>query len=568
MDQLSFDFRNARFEVKEMSIIIQIHTFENVYGLDARTITRKKREDATVFSAERLTWAGGQENAKGRASLIIQEDQDEAKLIVKAEHTKKIRCAKIIIPNLPAVRVLTPWEGEQEIPADGRIFSYPTGWQLGSPILFLRIDSNRYYYSRSLDDEVRAKRFAVYPSLYPNEKGVTVEMIFEELTARMGKTIETPEWIIGSTNNPDEIMSDHMRHLERAFGLTSWEERSDVPDWAKEIALIAYIHGQHWTGYIFNDYENVLEILSWLSDRLEPNRILAHIAGWEGRYYWKYGDYRPDPRMGGEEGFRKLMKGAKQLGCRVQLMLGANCANKGLENFEEWGENANLRSAGGLVYQGNKPDWDVSRSHDHGWQAWLNPGCPTWRERLVAQMAELVDEYGIDSIFLDTDMVWTNDPNHPVFPGLLRLRDELRMNRPNLLLAGEGWYDAIAAVTPLVHPGMPKLWPELLGKYCRCFAHNSWGDAGRGSTGVFEGGYQSFSMVPDSAYWIPTAIFVEDTLDSGKEKLEKIIEQAKRYAKKYLDPRPSRTRQNENGSLRLCGRVCQASSARARLLRH
>ncbi|MEG2005720.1 MAG: lyase family protein, partial [Bilophila sp.] len=43
--------------------------------------------------------------------------------------------------------------------------------------------------------------------------------------------------------------------------MQSWETRPDVPDWAREISLVAAIHCQHWTGYIFNDYQAVLEKL-------------------------------------------------------------------------------------------------------------------------------------------------------------------------------------------------------------------------------------------------------------------------------------------------------------------
>jgi len=535
MHQLSYDFKNALFEVGSFEVSLQVHTFENVYGLDPNTVTYQREGNRSVFSAERLTWAGGQETAEGKAALIVEENHGEARMTAKAEHTRKIRCIKILISGLLADKVFSVWEGEQEISDEGRVFHYPDAWcDLVTPILFLKTGLDRFIYFRSLDNKVRAKRIAVYPSLYPKTEGLTVELIYEELAPKMSRVIESAPWVIGSADDPDKTMANHIDHVEKAFGLKPWEQRADVPQWAREIALIAYIHGQHWTGYIFNDYADMLKIITWLADRLEANRILVHVAGWEGRYYWQYGEYRPDPRMGGEEGFRRFAEGTKQLGSRIQLMIGANCANTNLDNFEQWGHSAYLRSAGGFVFQGNKPDWDTSRAHDHAWQAWLNPGCPTWRARLVEQVTQMVEKSNIDSIFLDTDQVWTNDPAFPVYEGLLQLRDELKARCPNLLIAGEGWYDALGAVTPLVHPGMPKRYPELLGKYCRCFAHNSWGDAGRGSTGVFEGGYTKFSMVPESRYWIPTAVFVEDTLDEGRENLEEIIEQAREYNRRYL----------------------------------
>ena len=66
-------------------------------------------------------------------------------------------------------------------------------------------------------------------------------------------------------------------------------------------------------------------------------------------------------------------------------MFGANCVNSGLPGYAEWGAPAEMRSPSGLVFQGNRPDWDVSRARDPGWQAWLNPGAPSWEARCCRQ---------------------------------------------------------------------------------------------------------------------------------------------------------------------------------------
>src|SRR5699024_2973352 len=65
-----------------------------------------------------------------------------------------------------------------------------------------------------------------------------------------------------------------------SYGLVPWEKRSDVPDWAREISLIASLHCQHWTGYIFNDYDRVLENLKKICTQVEGRRILAYLPGW------------------------------------------------------------------------------------------------------------------------------------------------------------------------------------------------------------------------------------------------------------------------------------------------
>ena len=211
MQQLSYDFQNAVFKVGSFEVSLQIHTFENVYGIDPQTVTHQKEGSRSVFSAERLTWAGGQETAEGKAALIVEESDGAVRMTAKAEHTKKIRCAKILFSGIFADKVFSVWEEEQEIPSEGRVFHYPDAWcDLVTPILFLKTGPDRFIYFRSLDNRVRAKRIAVYPSLYPKTEGLTVELIYEELAPKMSRVIGSAPWVIGSTDDPDKIMANNL----------------------------------------------------------------------------------------------------------------------------------------------------------------------------------------------------------------------------------------------------------------------------------------------------------------------------------------------------------------------
>jgi hypothetical protein len=187
-----------------------------------------------------------------------------------------------------------------------------------------------------------------------------------------------------------------------------------------------------------------------------------------------------------------------------------------------------------MEFQGNRPDWDASRAYDPGWQAWLNPGAPLWRRRLLKQITTLVDEYDLPAVFLDTHHIWDNDPRYPLYEGLRALRDDLRSGREHLLLAGEGWYDALGAITPVSQVGAPAQWDWVFSRYCRTFAHLMWGDPSRGSSGVHEAGFTGNGLVPDAQHWWPTVTIVDGTIARAPEKVEQVIEQAKRYAKTYL----------------------------------
>ncbi len=525
MQQFSFDFGDPSYDLAGRRIGAQLITFENTYGLDPeQTLAR----NGTIACAG-LRWAGGQERCAGQVQIASEGDHERLRLQIGARHEKKIRCTKLIISGLPEGKLIgSGWE-EHDIPPDGVILGWPRG-AIPMPLIFLRDPGGDWLYFRSLDDRVREKRFAIYRT----GDGVTVELIHEDAGHEMTNETEAPAWEIGHCDDPEAIVREQMAHSERAFGLQPWETRPDVPDWARDISFVAAVHMMHWSGYVFNGYDDALDVLRWVCERIDGRRVFAFFPGWEGRYYWQYGHYRPHPRLGGPEGFRRLVEGAHELGVRVCPMLGCNCANEGLENFEQWGAGSHLVSAGGYVLQGNKPDWDVSRAHDPGWQAWLNPGAPGWGNRLFEESARIVQEFGVDSLFYDTCAAWTNDPSHPVFPGMIRLRDRLKQRFPDLLVTGEHWNTPLGAIFPVSHSWAPERFNEVFAKYNRRWLHLSTGDPSRGSTGVHERGTNPW-QAPDLRrdVW-PTVTFVDGTIANAADRVEQAIEVGRRYAEEFV----------------------------------
>jgi hypothetical protein len=535
MHQFSFDFGDPIFDLAGYRLGLQVITFENTYALDPTQTRLLKEGDGWRLESKGLCSAGGQQKHPGRARLDVSRTADGLEIVASAEHSEKIRCLKLLLRDLPTGEVVGPRWQSAPVPFGGRVLRYPFDPEallpLHTPLVFLSDPDGGFHYFRSRDERVRCKRFA----FCPDADRLAVELIHEEAGHEMQGSVTTPPWRVGRCGNPEAVVEEHLEHLERAFGLEPWETRWDVPVWAREIALVVSIHGMHWTGYVFNSYEDTLRTLQWVCERIEGRRVLAFLPGWEGRYYWQYGDYRPEPRLGGAEGFRKLAEGARRLGVALMPMFGANCANTGLEGFERWGEPSRLRSAGGLELQGNKPDWDVSRAGDPGWQAWLNPGAPAWRERLLTQVSDLVETYRLQAAFFDTHNFWENDPNHPVYEGLVALRDALKQRFPDLLVVGEGWYDALGAVTPVSQTGDTRQWPQIFSRYCRTFAHLMTGDPSRASTGVHEAGTTGFVLMPEGRHWWPTVTIVDGTLDLAPEKVEQVIQQAHGYARRYLE---------------------------------
>jgi hypothetical protein len=281
-----------------------------------------------------------------------------------------------------------------------------------------------------------------------------------------------------------------------------------------------------------------LKTLKYISKRVEGKRILAYLPGWEGRYYWQYGDYRPDERMGGEKGFRRLCDGAKELGVHIMPMFGINIAGTHFDGYEEWGKCSEFHSASGNIY-GGSVDWDGSRHYDHGSNRNLNPAAPKWQNRLYEQVAALIDTYGFDAAFFDIAAVWVNDPTHYLYNGIIRLMQRLKKFKPDLLISGEAAYDGLLACIPLLQCGHTngilhwhdEAYEPSFSKYARNFAHLCLGDPSRGSTGVHELGYNSQWRSPMRKGIIPTITIVENTLEKSPEKCELIFKDAEEYVK-------------------------------------
>ena len=80
--------------------------------------------------------------------------------MLDARHTQKIRCLKLIARGLPLGDIIGAFWGASKLSHGGVTLTYPT--PLHTPLVFLAPPSAPAVYLQSLDDRVRAKRFAFY----------------------------------------------------------------------------------------------------------------------------------------------------------------------------------------------------------------------------------------------------------------------------------------------------------------------------------------------------------------------------------------------------------------------
>ncbi|HDD64371.1 MAG TPA: hypothetical protein ENF53_04370 [Thermoprotei archaeon] len=550
MMDLSFDFKDKYWQFKDLRFAFRIYTLDNIYSVDPNRASFKVVEEEgvekAVVRADGFYYAGGQKKIDGSfyAELVDRGGVIEVKADagfpedVKAEDRDlmfeefKVKALAILIKGVSGSEVLDGRFNFMKIDWDrGIIFNYPRSWitytyGLLTPLLVLK-ESRDYTFFLSMDHEVRPKRFALKKDLDGEH---LVEIIHEEKAYLYKRSITVPTWRIGKCSDPMDVLRMRMKLMEEKWGLKPWDQRDDVPEWMRKVSLVVNMHGKHWTGFVFNTFSRMLEILEWIAERIDGYRVLVYIPSFNGRYYYDYPVYEPDPDLGGPEGFRKLVEGAHELGMHVVPMYSACAAGF------RWIDRLGLKEAvvsnkyGWTIVPPNWVDWDADRERDDIWIP-VNLGHPKFREMMFNAIRKVTEEYGVDGAFLDITHFYVNDSKYDFYEGLKQLiRDLKKEFGRNFLVFGEYYYDALMPIIPLFHVPFPENYTEFFTKYIRTAYHLSTPSPGRGSSGVHEAGHLKFFVPDPSKEAIPTLCIVEDTIPDHAEEAEKVIEAAKKYA--------------------------------------
>jgi hypothetical protein len=528
--KFSYDFPEPSVQVGAYQIGFLVFTYENTYGLDRSAMTVRQAGDRMELSCDRFVWAGGQQSAPGRLQATFSASGDAVEWQATASMPQPIKSVTAVIRGIPRGRISAAGAPPTDPRDNELLFGYPfsagdlnSAAGLTTPFVAVVQDDSACTYISSRDDRVRAKR--VY--LQPGDSGYRVEAVFETEGWTRQNDVHVPTWRIGHAPRLETAVRDHYAHVERAYRIQKMSTRSDAPAWMRDVALAVTLHGMHYTGYVFNDYAGMLEILEWVRGRIPGERVLAFIAAWDGRYYWNYPLYRADDRMGGEAGFKRLIQEGRRLGFHMMPMFGTNAANTKLPNYGQIA-NASTDKIDGDAMPLNWVDWDNDR-HMDGWLAYMNLGVDSWRTWLSDRISDVIQRYEPDAYFLDIVGGWTNNTKADMHDGTRRLILDLRAKYPQVAVVGEMHYDALLEFIPMYHagPGAP-----IVAEYARFFQHLSHPAPGRGSSGVHESGFgrwnpQTLSLSPTQ---IPTLNIVDDTFRDHRSEMEAVIAEARRRA--------------------------------------
>jgi hypothetical protein len=554
--KFSFDFPEPSVVIGPYKVSVLVFTYENTYAMDA-TKMNVRIKPATggaggtlggpVLESTGFVWAGGQEKAPGKVTLELTfvpdnyvnhsvTASDVLRCKARVEIDQPIRAVSIVLRGIPRGQVSgggTPFSN----PADAELlFGYPfsggdlfgnvVNSGLTTPLVMIQETGGKCFYISSQADRVRTTRVF----LQPGETGYRTECLIETNGWEKVKAFDVPEWEIGRTASAHDAAAKHYDAVRSQFNLPPWDTRPDVPSWMRNLALAVTLHGQHYTGYIFNNYARQLEILRWIAARIDPRRVTAFLAAWDGRYYWDYPGYKADDRMGGESGFRTLISEGQKLGFAMMPMFGANAANRKRSDFRSFEDAVTFKPDGDRMDL-NWVDWDNDR-HQDGWLSYMNLGVDSWREHMFDRISDVIERYHPNAYFLDIVGGYVNNTKADMHEGTRRLVMDLRKKYPDVAPVGEMHYDAMMEFIPLYHSFGQTEITDIVQRYARFFQHLSSPAPGRGSSGVHESGFGRWNPqtlgLRDSQ--IPTLQIVDDTFDKHRDDMEAVIAAARKRA--------------------------------------
>lgn len=542
---IGYDFKDPYVDFGGLKFAVRLSTKNNIYCPNPKQLTIEKVSDnEIILRSNSLSAAGGQLISEGIIELKLSKGINH-RISISAQASHPSELAKSILVLVKGVDVRSmiseqpQAKGVQEFKnKKGIRVSYPSR-AATMPLVFLTTHDKEWYVL-SKDREIRRKGFACsYDHL---SKEPVVILSHDADMRKISSKIKAPEWILGKDRPRVDVVKERCLDLEQYFDLIPYIDKQKVhTKWIDNLKVVSFLHGVHWTGHVFNTYDQMGEQLEWITEMLNGKQILAFLPAWDGRYYVNYPEHEPDNRMGGSEGLKRLVEKAHRLGVKVVLMFGG----PNLSTFEFLKKNkmmeAGLKTPSGQAELQDWLDWNTDLQIETMGLI-MNFGHPKYLNYMISKTAELFDTYAIDGIFLDGTLRWQNSPDYSAYDGLVKYTKEIRKRYPEKLLMGEDGYDAIYGLFDLFHTsGGPLGIENYLLRYTRQFYYLAY-PAENGSAGVHEIGWSNDSETINNAdpkYTIPSiSLFYGD-----KEKYDTLIK-AKLKAYKNWELMPTSLMKN------------------------
>jgi hypothetical protein len=117
----------------------------------------------------------------------------------------------------------------------------------------------------------------------------------------------------------EEALSDFSGWISRRHNAGKLGAARNIPDWIHNVRLVITADMLRSNWEVTNRYEDVARLCRELHEMGCSQDTLIYIPGWHGAYDAMGPTYRPQPELGGEDGFRRMIDEAHRHGCRVMI---------------------------------------------------------------------------------------------------------------------------------------------------------------------------------------------------------------------------------------------------------
>jgi hypothetical protein len=530
---IGYDFKDPYVEFDNLRFAIRLSTVNNIYCPDPNSFQIEKTSaDELTLSCDVLSSAGGQLSSPGKIELrITKMGNSRLSVAAKASHPTEIcKTILVLIKGIEVKSFVSEYpqaRGVKEFTNNaGIMVSYPSR-SATMPLVFITT-ADKEWFVLSKDEELRRKGFACsYDHL---SKEPVILLSHDEDARNLSNSIESPEWIIGSGHTRLSIVKERCKDLEQNFNIIPYSKKTNTK-WIDELKLVAFFHGIHWTGHMFNTYEQMGDQLEWLCQTMDGKNIMAFLPAWDGRYYCTYPEHQPDERMGGAEGLKRFVDRAHKLGAKVVLMFGG----PNLSTFDFLKKHdmmdASLKGSDGYPQIQNWLDWNSDLAIETMGLI-MNFGHPGYKQYMIDKTAELFEVYNVDGVFLDGTLRWDNCPDYSPYEGLVSYVSEIRKKYPSKLVMGEDGYDVVYGLFDMFHTsGGPLGLENYMLRYTRQFYYLSY-PAENGSAGIHEIGWSLNSPTINSAkpeYTTPSISLFDGIIETYGDTIRKKLKEYKRW---------------------------------------
>ncbi len=462
----------SRISFGGYTFLFQVLTTSNAYTAEFSDPVQEG--ERLIFRAHEVSYGDDSGRVPALFEVSFSGSSQGVSWQARAEHSELIKGIKVFVESLPFGKVVTPpglrWEISRSAgqcfvfphgayPVRGRGgetgIAFPVGPIPGMAAQFILIEGGEETVCiRSNEHPPRFKRFWAYRF----EDSLEVHLMSEENAFELSNEHSSPTWHIDRVESWEDAVDPYIEWMEKAYDLTPFDRRRDVPDWLRRVAFMAILHGVTSDGKLCHNFAEMEARLHELAKIFPPERTLIKILGHEGRVDYHVPDNLPGEELGGAEGFARFMKAAHDLGFKVMAHM--NVWGMALDHplYPQFKQHQIHDLFGRPV------SWEVDYDKDENIEptfAYISPDAPEFRQLMIDCIGRLVNDYAIDAFHLDQSAFPINDLHHDHMRGVGLLFEELQAAFPGVLFTGEGTSEWVAGMYALSSGQGEILWIDL-----------------------------------------------------------------------------------------------------------